>query len=125
MANSAQLLAVSGALILGAASPAHALPLTPTETTTDVQLGPTTEALHVLGVTAYVMDGTELGEVTDVKLGDHGNVSEIRVAMATPLGLGGKTVSIPIERCITLRGAVIVEMPISEVARLPAVDGAR
>jgi sporulation protein YlmC with PRC-barrel domain len=89
------------------------------------QLGPTTESLHVIGVTAYVSDGTELGEVTDVKIGDHGDVQEILIAMSAPLGFGAKTVAIPMERCITLRGAVIVEMPITEVVRLPDVDASR
>jgi hypothetical protein len=81
--------------------------------------------VHVLGATAYATDGTELGEVTGVKIGDHGEMAEIHVAMALPLGLGEKTVAIPIARCITLRGAVIVEMPITELARLPAVGASK
>lgn len=140
MIISAQLVATASAFAIAAFSPVSTDPLaaytkaTSTETapTTaaspteeDVQLGPTTESVHVLGATAYATDGTELGEVTGVKIGDHGEMAEIHVAMALPLGLGEKTVAIPIARCITLRGAVIVEMPITELARLPAVGASK
>ena len=63
-----------------------------------------------------------LRQAAVVKIGDHGDVSEVHITMAEPMGIGGKTVAVPMARCITLRGAVVVEMPLTEVARLPAVD---
>ncbi len=111
-------LAVVASIVLAGAAYASPRSMIPDK----VQFGPTTEALHMQGVIAYTQDGTELGEVTRTKIGDHGDVSEVHITMAEPMGIGGKTVAVPMARCITLRGAVVVEMPLTEVARLPAVD---
>jgi hypothetical protein len=83
------------------------------------------EAELILGVTAYARDGAELGEVSQIKPGDDGTIAEIYIHVPSRLGIGERTVAIPVELVISLQGAVVVALSADEVARLPTVSEPR
>ena len=76
------------------------------------------QAEDIRGAIAFARDGTELGEVSRVVRGEDGEPSEVHIKVAARLGIGERTVAVPAELVITLRGAVVVELTAGEVARL-------
>lgn len=85
--------------------------------------GPALE--HILNLDAYAKDGARVGTVADVRRGEDGEIFDVHIRVGSHLGIGEKTVSVPAELTISLRGALIVELTADEVARLRAVDGPR
>jgi len=81
------------------------------------------EAVHEASV--YAQDGAMLGTVAGVIYGEDGEVSEIRIRVASRLGLGEKIVSVPSELAVTLEGAVVVMLTAEDVERMRPVEGAK
>jgi hypothetical protein len=76
---------------------------------------------ELIGATVFSAEGNEVGEVAAVAIGADGQISEMRITTASPLGLGTRTVILPHRSFITLQGAVVVELSHEEVDALPTV----
>jgi hypothetical protein len=81
------------------------------------------EAVHEASV--YAQDGALLGTVAGVIYGEDAEVSEIRIRVASRLGLGEKIVSVPSELAVTLEGAVVLMLTAEDVDRMRPVEGAK
>ena len=80
---------------------------------------------ELIGAPVLTGNGTQVGEVSAVTEGPDGQISEIRVTMASPLGLGQRTVVLPPDSAIVLRGAVVVDLSPAEMDALPSVSQLR
>jgi PRC-barrel domain len=76
-------------------------------------------AEDLIGVTVFSAEGTPVGAVSAVSVGADGQLSEIRLTTASPLGLGERTVAIRQESFIVLDGAVVIDLSAAEVDALP------
>jgi len=61
-------------------------------------------AAELIGASAFAKEGTEVGEVSAVTVGGDGQIKEVRVTAALPLGLGERTVVVERGSFIALRG---------------------
>ena len=75
-------------------------------------------AAELIGASAFAKEGTEVGEVSAVTVGGDGQIKEVRVTAALPLGLGERTVVVERGSFITLRGAVILKLSAQEFEAL-------
>lgn len=82
-------------------------------------------AKDILGAIAFARDGKEVGRVSNVKSGENGEIIEVYLQVPSALGLGERTIAVPGEIIVSLRGAVVVELTVDEIARLPAVGATR
>jgi len=76
-------------------------------------------AMGLIGASVYAAEGAEVGAVTAVTVGADGQITEVGVTAALPLGLGTRTVAIG-RGSFTLTGAgVLLDLTADEVAGLP------
>jgi hypothetical protein len=57
--------------------------------------------------------------VAAVSTGPGGDITEIRITTASPLGVGERTVVLPAGSYIVLRGAVVLDLSRAELDALP------
>jgi hypothetical protein len=77
-------------------------------------------AAELVGAGVFAADGSEVGQVAAVSIGTGGEISEIRITTASPLGVGERTVVLPRGSYIVLRGAVVVDLSRAELDSLPS-----
>ena len=83
------------------------------------------DAVDLIGGSVQSPEGIEVGEVSAVLLKADGAVVEIRMTMEQSLGIGEKTVILPRNSFLVLRGAVVLQLPLDEIRRLPTVQRSR
>ena len=74
---------------------------------------------ELVGASVYAAGGVEVGEVSAVTVGEDGQIAEIRITTAHPLGLGQRTVALRRGSFMALRGAVVLDMSAQEFQSLP------
>jgi hypothetical protein len=77
---------------------------------------------ELVGGIVQSAEGIEVGEVSAVAMNAEGEVTEIRMAMEQSLGVGERTVILPRDTYLVLRGTVVVRLPLAEIQRLPSAD---
>jgi hypothetical protein len=82
-------------------------------------LAQTSMEAELVGASVYAAGGIEVGEVSAVTVGEDGQIAEIRVTTAYPLGLGQRTVALRRGSFMALRGAVVLDMSAQEFQSLP------
>lgn len=81
-------------------------------------------AAELMGRPVFAMDGPEVGTVVDLQFDESGLPKRLRMTTGQQLGLGQRTLEIPSDAFMTLRGAVVLDFPANEVGFLPeAQDG--
>ena len=83
------------------------------------------DAAELIGGTVQSEEGIEVGEVSAVTMNKDGEVTEIRMIMERSLGIGEKTVVLPQNAYLVMRGAVILRLPLETIRQLPPVDDGR
>ena len=76
-------------------------------------------AMELIGRPVYASDGNVVGTVTDFAFDENGGPQAMRMATARQLGLGTRTVQVSRGWFMTLRGAVVLDMPADAVEFLP------
>jgi hypothetical protein len=76
-------------------------------------------AAQLIGASAFSSDGGEIGQVSAVSVDGDGLITEIRVTLALPLGLGERTVAIEQGHFIPLGAGVMLDLSMEEVQALP------
>ena len=76
-------------------------------------------AAELVGRPVFAIDGPEVGTVADLQLDESGLPQKLRMTTGHQLGLGQRTLEIPSDAFMTLRGAVVLDVPADEVAFLP------
>jgi hypothetical protein len=77
------------------------------------------EPAALIGSAAYSADGQEVGTVSAVTVESNGDIREIRLTTASPMGLGERTVAISQGGFVVLDGAVVLDLSAAEVNALP------
>jgi hypothetical protein len=77
------------------------------------------EPSELIGAKVFTASGSEVGEVAAVTVSPNGEIDEMRMNAASPLGIGQRTVVLPLESLMVLRGAVVLDLSPSEVDLLP------
>jgi hypothetical protein len=83
------------------------------------------DGAELIGAVVFSVEGTEVGEVSAVTVGQDGQIDEIHVTTAVPLGLGQRTVAIGRGHFMALRGAIVLDLSAAEVDALPTPAVAR
>ena len=83
------------------------------------------EPVALIGSAAYSADGQEVGTVSAVTVESNGDIREIRLTTASPMGLGERTVAISQGGFLVLDGAVVLDLSAAEVNALPASQPTR
>lgn len=73
-------------------------------------------ATELIGSPVFANDGTEVGAVADVSFDEELQPQRLRMTTASHLGLGTRTIEIPKGSFITLRGAVVLDVPTQAVS---------
>ena len=81
------------------------------------------QASELIGTKVFTGDGSQVGEVAAVSVDPDGTISEMRMNAPSPLGLGQRTVVLPLQSVIVLQGAVVLDLSPSEVDALPSARG--
>src|SRR6185503_6392392 len=102
--------AVVVAVLLGVASIAGAM-------AQDRVMAPS-DPSELIGAKVFAADGREVGEVMAISIGRGDEVTEIRMTTGSPMGIGPRTVVLPLRGITLLRGAVVVDLSSSEVDML-------
>lgn len=102
---------VFAVLFLGVAALAHA------EQPGKVDLEVAELAAELMGAPVFAGDGAEVGKVADISFDDEGQPSRLRMTTGAVLGLGTRTLEIPKGSFMTLRGAVVLDLPAEAVAK--------
>jgi hypothetical protein len=71
------------------------------------------------GASVFIGDGHIVGEISAVSIAANGKINELRMNAPSPLGLGERTVVLPPGSYIVLRGAVVLDLSMSDVDALP------
>lgn len=74
---------------------------------------------ELVGAPVFAGDGIEIGEVADISIDDEGRPDKLRLTTSARLGLGTRTIEIPRGAFITLRGAVVLDLPAEAIQSLP------
>jgi len=77
------------------------------------------EPSELIGAKVFTANGSEVGDVAGVTVSPNGEINEMRVNTPSPLGIGQRTVVLPLESVMVLRGAVVLDLSPSEVDVLP------
>jgi hypothetical protein len=83
------------------------------------------DAAELVGASVQSAEGVEVGEVSAVTMNKDGEVTEIRMTMERSLGIGAKTVVLPQNSYLVMRGTVILRLPLGTIRQLPPVDDRR
>ena len=79
---------------------------------------------ELMGRPVFAIDGPEVGTVVDLQFDESGLPKKLRMTTGQQLGLGQRTLEVPSGAFMTLRGAVVLDVPADEVAFLSeAQDG--
>jgi sporulation protein YlmC with PRC-barrel domain len=76
---------------------------------------------ELIGAPVFSSDGMDVGEVADIKFDDKLQPHSLHITTAATLGLGIRTVEVPQDAFMALRGAVALRMPAEAVQALPEV----
>lgn len=76
-------------------------------------------AAGLIGASVYSVEGTEVGTVSVVSVGQDGYISEIRFTRSSSLGFGERIVTVYPDVFVALDGAVMLELSADEVDALP------
>jgi sporulation protein YlmC with PRC-barrel domain len=79
-------------------------------------------AAELIGAPVLARDGDQVGTVADVSFDDEGNPLALRMKASRHLGLGTRTIQVPKGAFITLRGAVVLQLPAEAVQSLSEVS---
>jgi len=74
---------------------------------------------ELIGGPVLAIDGTEVGLVADVAFDDELQPESLRMTTSATLGLGARTLQVPKDAFMPVRGAVILRVPAGEVALFP------
>lgn len=80
-------------------------------------------AAELIGKPVHSSDGVEVGTVSDLSFDDEGRPDRLRIETSRHLGFGSRTVEVPPGAFMTLRGAVVLDLPADGVDVLPEVTG--
>ena len=80
------------------------------------------QAQELIGGLVLSAEGAQVGEISAVTVGANGDITEIRMSMDSPLGLGQRIVVIPRGSYVVMRGAVVLDLSAAEVDALPSVS---
>lgn len=80
-------------------------------------------AAELIGRPVHSADGVEVGTVNDLSFDDQGQPDRLRIDISRHLGFGSRTVEVPPGAFMTLRGAVVLDLPADGVQALPEVTG--
>lgn len=84
---------------------------------------PPAEAL--IGASVYSAEGSEVGTVAAVTVGQDGHINEIRFTTSSRLGIDVRTVAVKQDSFIALEGAVVLDLSAEEVDALPVQTALR
>ena len=86
------------------------------------QVPPTSpqEQVALQGLPIYSSDGTQVGQVTQVRVAD-GQVQSLRAELSAGMGLGAKSVEIPAGKFRQRSDRVELSMTADETGKLPAL----
>ena len=104
--------ALAVAILLGSAGPPAAL-------AQDRVFAPS-DPTELIGAKVFTANGSEVGEVAAVLIGAGDEITEMRMTTGSPLGVGPRTVVLPLGDITLLRGAVVLHLSPSEVDMLPS-----
>ena len=77
-------------------------------------------AVELIGITAFSLEGAEVGTVSAVTVGADGEITEIRLTPSPLLSRGqGRIVAVPSGLFVALDGAVVLDLTAAEVDSLP------
>jgi PRC-barrel domain len=79
-------------------------------------------AADLIGAPVFSTDGAEVGKVADISFDENNEPRGLRMKAAAHLGLGTRIITVPEGAFITLRGAVVLEMPAGAVQALPELS---
>jgi len=82
-------------------------------------------AQALIGASVYCAEGSEVGTVAAVTVGQDGHINEIRFTTSSRLGLGGRTVAVKQDSFIAMEGAVVLDLSADEVDALPVQTALR
>src|SRR4026208_678968 len=78
------------------------------------------DAADLIGGTVQSAVGIEVGEVCAITLKQDGEVTEVRMTTERMLGVGERTVILPKDSYIVLRGTIVLHLSLEEIRQLPA-----
>src|SRR5215208_2518481 len=81
------------------------------------------DAADLIGGTVQSAEGIEVGEVCAITLKQDGEVTEVRMTTERTLGVGERTVILPKDGYIVMRGTIVLHLSLEEIRRLPAEPG--
>jgi sporulation protein YlmC with PRC-barrel domain len=73
-------------------------------------------AAKLIGAPVFARDGAQVGEVTDIAFDEDARPDRLRMTTGAVLGLGTRTLEVPRGAFITVRGAVVLEVPAEAVS---------
>jgi sporulation protein YlmC with PRC-barrel domain len=79
-------------------------------------------AAEFIGAPVLARDGEQVGTVADLSFDEEGNPLALRMKTSRHLGLGTRTIQVPKGAFITLRGAVVLQLPAEAVQSLTEVS---
>ena len=79
----------------------------------------------LIGASVYSAEGSEVGTVAAVTVGQDGHINEIRFTTPSRLGLGARTVAVRQDSFVAMEGAVVLDMSAEEVDALPVQTALR
>lgn len=82
-------------------------------------------AQALIGASVYSAEGSEVGTVAAVTVGQDGHINEIRFTTSSRLELGERTVAVKQDSFIAMEGAVVLDLSAEEVDALPVQTALR
>jgi len=74
---------------------------------------------ELIGTPVFASDGPQVGQVADIAFDDEGRPQRLRMTAGATLGLGSRTIEIPMGAFSAVAGAVRLELPAAAVQSLP------
>jgi sporulation protein YlmC with PRC-barrel domain len=79
----------------------------------------------IIGAPVLATDGLEVGEVADIKFDEKLQPHSLRIKTANMLGLGVRTLHVPQDAFIALRGAIALRVPSEAVPSFEEITESR
>jgi sporulation protein YlmC with PRC-barrel domain len=76
---------------------------------------------ELLGAPVFAKDGIEVGEVEHVTFDEELQPKSLRITTGAILGIGSRTLRVPKDAFMPVRGAVFLRVPASDVQSFPEV----